>query len=87
MDELKVVVSVRVNEETKAKMDALRDISWSEIIRRAIEGRIETEERLRKQIDGARALRASEDMERLRAKTSGRWSGVEEIRRWREARR
>ena len=84
--ELKVV-SVKVDEETKAKMDTLKDINWSEVIRRIVKERVETEERLRRKIDRARALRASEDMERLRAKTSGRWSGVEEIRRWREARR
>ncbi|MFQ6074597.1 MAG: hypothetical protein ACE5Z5_00485 [Candidatus Bathyarchaeia archaeon] len=42
---------------------------------------------MRSRIDRARALRASQDMERLRAKTSGKWSGVGEIRRWRETRR
>jgi len=81
------VVSVKVDDETKDKMDLYRDINWSEVVRRAIKGRVDLEERLRRRIDRARALRASEDMERLRAKTSGRWSGVEEVRRWREARR
>ena len=81
------VVSFKVDEETKAKMDALKDVNWSEVIRRAVKEKVETEERLRQKIDRARALRASEDMERLRSKTSGRWSGVEEIRRWRVARR
>lgn len=81
------VVSVRVDEETKAKMDLYKDVNWSEVIRRAIKARVEVEERLRSRIDRARALKASEDMERLRAKTSGKWSGVEEIRKWREERR
>jgi len=80
------VVSVRVDDETKRKMDSYKDVNWSEVIRRAIRARVEVEKRLRRQIDRARALRASEDMERLRAKTSGKWSGVEEIRRWREER-
>jgi len=81
------VVSVRVDEETKAKMDLYKDVNWSEVIRRAIKARIEVEERLRRRIDRAKALKASEDMERLRAKTSGKWSGAEEIRKWREKRR
>lgn len=81
------VVSVRVDEETKAKMDLYKDVNWSEVIRRAIKARVEVEERLHSRIDRARALKASEDMERLRAKTSGKWSGVEEIRKWREERR
>jgi len=81
------VVSVKVDDETKAKMDLYKDINWSEVVREAIEGRIEIEEMLRRRIDRARALKASEDMDRLRSKTSGKWSGVEEIRKWREARR
>lgn len=81
------VVSVRVDEKTKAQMDLYRDVNWSEVVRRAIQNRVEVEARLRGKMDRARALRAAEDMERLRAKTSGKWSGVEEIRRWRETRR
>jgi len=81
------VVSLRVDEKTKARMDLYKDVNWSEVLRRAIQSRVEVEARLRAKIDRARAMRAAEDMERLRAKTSGKWSGTEEIRRWREARR
>lgn len=35
----------------------------------------------------ARMKRAAEDMDKLREKSGGEWSGAEEIRRWREARR
>jgi len=81
------VVRLRVDEKTKAQMDLYKDVDWSEVLRRAIQSTVEVEARLRAKIDRARAVRAAEDMERLRAKTSGKWSGTEEIRRWREARR
>ncbi|HDI53109.1 MAG TPA: hypothetical protein ENF89_03030 [Candidatus Bathyarchaeota archaeon] len=78
------IVSVRVDRETKKKMERYRDVNWSEVIRRAIRARLEIEESLRSPIDRARAERAAMEMERIRAKTSGRWRGAEEIRRWRE---
>ena len=81
------VISVRVDEETKRKMERLKHINWANVIREAIRRRIELEEAMLEGIDKARAMRASEDMERLRAKTTGRWRGVEEVRRWRELRR
>ncbi|MFQ6074634.1 MAG: hypothetical protein ACE5Z5_00670 [Candidatus Bathyarchaeia archaeon] len=37
--------------------------------------------------DRRRMLRAAEDMDGLRKKSARGWSGVEEIRRWREQRR
>jgi len=81
------VISIRVDEEVKKKMDEWSDINWSEVVRRAIETKLETEKYLRGRIDKARALKAADDMDRLRAKTSGKWSGVGEIRKWRELRR
>ena len=78
------VISVRVEEEVKEKMDQYKHVNWANVIRDAIKRRIEVEETMRGEIDRARALKASEDMERLRFKSTGRWSGVEEIRRWRE---
>jgi len=78
------VVRLTVDEETKAQMDLYKDVNWSEVLRRVVQSRVEVEARLRAKIDRARALRAAKDMERLRAKTSGKWSGTEEIRRWRE---
>ena len=76
--------SFRLDEETKAKMGRYKDVNRNEAIRDTIERRMEIEEGLRGGIDKKRALKASEDMKRLRSKSSGRWSGVEEIRRWRE---
>ena len=80
------VVSVKVDDYTKAKMEKLREVNWSEVIRRAIMERIELEESLHTEIDKRRAIHASEEMEKIRQKTSGKWSGVEEIRKWRELR-
>lgn len=81
------IICVRIDEETKAKMDLYKNINWSEVVRDAIRRRVEIEENLRrKEFDVPRALRASENMERLRAKTTGEWSGVTEIRKWRISR-
>jgi len=76
--------SFRLGEETKVKMERYKDINRNEAIRDTIERRMEIEEGLRGGIDKERALKASEDMKRLKSKSSGKWSGVEEIRRWRE---
>ena len=78
---------MRVDEETKKKMERLKHVNWSNVIREAIRRRIELEEAMLRGIDRVRAMRASEDMKRLRTKTTGRWSGVEEVRRWRELRK
>ncbi len=81
-------ISMRIDDETKARMETHPDINWSEIVRRAIKERLEIEESLRvKKFDHARALRATKTMTRLRAKTSGKWNGAEEIRKWRAFRK
>ncbi|MFY3740038.1 MAG: hypothetical protein HMLIMOIP_000463 [Candidatus Nitrosomirales archaeon] len=40
-----------------------------------------------KTINKKRANRASKHMLKIKSKTSGKWSGVEEIRKWRDKRR
>ncbi len=77
-------VSVKVDEETKSKMERFSDVNWAEVIRAAIKRRVELEEDVRKPIDKARAIKASKHMFKIKLKTSGKWSGVEEIRKWRE---
>lgn len=79
-------ISVKVDEDTKTKMEEFSDINWSEVIRAAIKRRLQIEEDMRKPINKARAIRASKHMLKIKSKTSGRWSGVEEIRKWRERR-
>jgi len=81
------VVSVKVDEETKARMEALGDVNWSEVVRRSLRARIEAEEILRQDIDRRRATKALATIDRIRASMSGRWKGAEEIRKWRDLRR
>lgn len=80
------VVSIRVDDETKAQMESLDDINWSEVLRRSIQERLAIEEQLRRGIDRRRAVKAAHGMDTLRGKMSGRWSGAAEVRKWRDRR-
>jgi len=78
-----VVVSFRISKELKERMDRLKHINWSEVVRRAIyEVVIREEARLREK-DVMRLRRAVQKSEELSRRVEG-WSSVEEIRRWRE---
>ncbi|MGH9923213.1 MAG: hypothetical protein ACRD38_10710 [Nitrososphaerales archaeon] len=79
-------ISVKVDEETKSRMETFSDINWADVIRAAIRRRLEIEEDVRRPINKARAIKASKHMLKIKSKTSGKWSGVEEIRKWRERR-
>ncbi len=83
------IVTVRLDEKLKAKMERLRHVNWSEIIRRAIAERISLEESLAatRSINVELLRKAVKDQDRLRSKTRGHWSGSEEIRKWRESRK
>ncbi len=83
------VVTVRLDSELKKRMDRLRHVNWSEVVRRAIAERVALEESLASSriIDVKRLEEAMRDQDRLRSKATGRWSGAEEIRKWRELRR
>ena len=72
------VVSVRVDPETKKKMEAYKHINWSEVIREAIRERLRAEER-----NLARAVIINE---KLRKKAPKGWNSTEVIRFWREHR-
>jgi len=82
------IVTVRLDEQLKQKMKKLGHVNWSEVVRTAINERISQEETIASQrpIDVASLRRAMADQDRLRAKTTGAWSGAEEIRKWRELR-
>ncbi len=78
-------MSVKVDDETKRRMDGLRDLNWSEVVRTAIERRLEAEEALRRPIDRARAKRAGQAMDRLRESLpAGDYDLAKEIRKWRD---
>jgi len=79
------VISFRVRRELKKKMERLRHINWSEVVRRAIEETVKREESRLGERDRARMKAAALRTDQLRRRIPG-WSGVEEIRRWREAR-
>jgi len=79
------VVSVKVDDDTKRRMEGLRDLNWSEVVRTAIERRLEAEEALRRPIDRARAKRAVRAMDRLRESLpAGDYDLGKEIRKWRD---
>ena len=82
-DALSVIVSFRINEKLKRKMEEFSYINWSEVVRRAIAEVIAKEETKRSKKDINRIKRAVLKSEGLSRRVEG-WSSVEEIRRWRE---
>jgi hypothetical protein len=83
---LNVVVSFRIDKRLRERMEKLRHINWSEVVRRAIEEVVvEREEARLREKDRARIAWASLKMDELRRRVEG-WNSVEEIRRWREKR-
>ena len=79
------VVSIKVNDETKRRMEQLQHLNWSEILREAIARRLEAEEALRRPIDHARAKRAGRAIDRLRASLPpGEYDVAREVRKRRD---
>jgi predicted transcriptional regulator len=76
------IITVRVEDDLKKKMERLKEVNWSEITRRAIEEKIR-ELDLWQPIDLDRARKAAEDTDELRRRISG-WNSTEEIRKWRQ---
>ncbi len=72
-----VSITVRISKEVKQKMNQLRGVNWSEVVRRAIE------EEIRK----TRMREASRRIDALREKSKIEWDSTEVIRQWRERRR
>jgi len=81
-----VVVSFRIDKKLKERMDRLKHINWSEVIRRVIVETIRREEARLRGKNYDRMRWASLKTEELRRHVEG-WSSVEEIRKWREKRR
>ncbi|MDW8358969.1 MAG: hypothetical protein RMK31_00085 [Candidatus Caldarchaeum sp.] len=83
------VVSFRIDDELRRKMRRLSHINWSEVVRKAIAERVALEEALgsMRKLDLEAVETAVKGIDRLRSKTSGRWSGAEEVRKWRDLRR
>ncbi len=83
---MSVVVSFRIDKRLKEKMDKLKHINWSEVVRRAIEEVVRREEARLRPKDRRRIAEAYLRIDSLRRRIPG-WDSVEEIRRWREERR
>ncbi|MBS7247075.1 MAG: DUF6290 family protein [Candidatus Jordarchaeales archaeon] len=73
------VISVRVSDDVKKRMERLKHINWSEVIRKAIMEVLEEEE----ERNLARAVLLNE---KVRKKAPREWNSVEVIRYWREHR-
>jgi len=78
-----VIVSFRINEKLKRRMEEFSYINWSEVVRRAIAEVIAREEAKRSKKDINRIKRAALKSEEMSRHVES-WSSVEEIRRWRE---
>jgi metal-responsive CopG/Arc/MetJ family transcriptional regulator len=76
------IITVRIDDELKKRMEKEGHINWSEVIRRAIISRIEEEE-LWSSLDRRKLIKAASLNEAMRRRISG-WDSVAEIRRWRE---
>ncbi|HEC37007.1 hypothetical protein LCGC14_1085880 [marine sediment metagenome] len=72
-------ISVRIDPELKEKMDSLKHLNWSEIIRKAIKSKIQNETEMNK----AKAVLLNE---KIRKKAPENFNSVEIIRRFREER-
>ncbi len=81
---MSVVVSFRIDRELKRKMDQLKHINWSEVVRRAIAETIRREEERRRSKDLTKVRKAALRSEIISREVKG-WSSVEEIRKWRES--
>lgn len=81
-------ITIRVDKKLKKEIEKFRDINWSEVVRRAIKERIKHEKARQKErvVDAKRVRDAIKIQDKLSEKTSGRWSGAEEIRKWRDLR-
>lgn len=80
-------ISFRVPREVKRRMDRLRDLNWSEILRSYIIRVLEAEEKRRSKRDFIRIAKASRDIDALRELSAPDWSGSEVVIKWRRLRR
>lgn len=76
------IITLRVDDELKKKMEELKEVNWSEVARQAIREKIiETE--LWQPVNISLLKEASADTDALRRTIRG-WESTTEIRKWRE---
>jgi predicted transcriptional regulator len=83
-------ITIRIPDALKRKMDRVKDVNWSEVVRRAITDRLKIEEKLKtKNWDlVARAFKKSDGIRESLEKACGKtdYDSAETIRSWRDAR-
>lgn len=72
-------ISVRIDPELKEKMDSLKHLNWSEVIRKAIKSKIQKETEINK----AKAVLLNEKIRKIAPKN---FNSVDIIRKFREER-
>ena len=72
-------ISVRIDPELKEKMDSLKHLNWSEVIRKAIKSKIQNETEINK----AKAVLLNEKIRKIAPKN---FNSVDIIRKFREER-
>jgi len=83
-------ITVRVPDELRKKMRKLSEINWSEVVRKAIEGRV-TLEMMKKQKDEKAISEAGKRIDRLYERLKGEYGTIkfdssETVRYWRSHR-
>ncbi|MBI2125738.1 MAG: hypothetical protein HYU02_00250 [Thaumarchaeota archaeon] len=67
-------ITITVDKALKKTMKELKGVNWSEVARAAFEEKIEMERR----------KKATQAIKEIRRKSKTKWSGSEEIRKWRD---
>ncbi len=84
------IITVRVPEDLKRRMEQLPELNWSEVMRRAVERRVSEEIAKRREHDGRRLRQAAKTQDQIAKRLSftpaGSWKSLEVIRYWREHR-
>jgi hypothetical protein len=82
------LLSVKVDSRLKERMKKFPQINWSEVMRKAVEDRLQMEEALARErkIDRNLVKASMEVQDIIREKSQGVWSATREIRKWRAAR-
>lgn len=82
------IVNFRVDEEIKKKMDRLKHLNWSEILRQYVSKVVEEEEKksLAKK-DFRRIKRSIKIIHKLRLRSPKDWKGAEVVMYWRRLRK
>ena len=71
----RVNMTITIPEELRLKIKKIKGVNWSEVARRAFEEEIKKIER----------KKAADEIDKLREESRVKWSGVEEIRKWRNS--